>query len=93
MLLGGLPSASYWRYVNEGAPNLGRDMLERISLVLGITKGLQLLFVDDEAGRRWLRGANKGTPFDGKSPLDHAMQGSIVHLHETRAYLDTWHVS
>ncbi len=91
-LLGDLPSTTYCRYVSRGAPKLGRDLLERISLVLGIIKGLRLVFVDDEAGRCWLRGANTDPPFGGKSPLDYALQGSIAHLYGTRVSLDVWRV-
>ena len=89
-LLGDLAPATYYRYVSKGAHNLNRDTLERISLVLGITKALRLIFVDDEAGRRWFHAANADVPFDGRTPLAHMLQGSIAHLYAVRAYLDAW---
>ena len=91
-LLGEMASTTYYRYVGEGAPTLDRDVLERISLVLGITRGFRLILVDDEAGRRWFRGANADAPFDGRSPLQHMLQGSSAHLYAVRSYIDGWRV-
>ena len=89
-LLGDMASTTYYRYVGDGAPTLDRDVLERISLILGITRGLRLILVYDEAGRRWLRGANADAPFDGRSPLQHMLQGSIAHLYAVRSYIEGW---
>ncbi|MGL1287728.1 MbcA/ParS/Xre antitoxin family protein, partial [Vibrio parahaemolyticus] len=66
------------------------DVLERISLVLGIVKALRLLFASDEAGKRWLRAANTDAPFGGHSPLEHMLRGSIADLYAVRRYLDAW---
>jgi hypothetical protein len=92
-LLGDLPPATYHRYVAKGAPGLTRDTLERVSLVLGIVKGLRLIFAEDTAGLRWLRAPNTDAPFDGRSPADFMLQGSVAHLHTVRRYLDAWRES
>lgn len=89
-LLGDLPPATYHRYAAKGAPALGRDLLERISLVLGIVKALRLVFADDEVGRRWLRAANTDASFGGRSPAAFTLQGSVAHLYTVRRYLDAW---
>lgn len=89
-LLGDLPPSTYHRWVDKGAPSLSRDMLERLSLVLGITKGLRLLFARDEDGKRWLKAANTDAPFAGHSPLDHMLRGSIADLFAVRRDIDAW---
>lgn len=77
-----------WRTGSPGV--LTRDQLERISLVLGILKGLRLLFADDAAGLRWLRAGNRDLPFAGASPLSRMSNGGINDLYDVRRYLDAW---
>ncbi len=89
-LLGDLPAPTYYRWADKGAPVLARDILERISLVLGIVKGLRLLFTGDETGKRWLRATNDDMPFTGESPLARMLRGSIADLYEVRRYIDAW---
>jgi hypothetical protein len=89
-LLGNLPPSTYHRWVDKGAPALPRDVLERISLVLGIVKGLRLLFAADDGGKRWLRAPNKDVPFAGEAPLARMLRGSIADLYEVRRYIDGW---
>ena len=89
-LLGDLAPATYHRWATNGAPHLSRDLLERISLVLGIVKALMLLFASDDAGKRWLRAANTDAPFGGQGPLAHMLRGSIADLFAVRRYVDSW---
>jgi hypothetical protein len=89
-LLGDLAPATYHRWAANGAPAMPRDLLERISLVLGIAKALRLLFASDDAGRRWLKGANTDAPFGGHSPLERMLRGSISDLFAVRRYIDAW---
>ena len=89
-LLGALPRRTYHRWIAAGAGELGRDQLERISLVLGIFKALQILFPVAERRDAWLRAANADSPFGGRAPLAYMLQGSLQHLYETRRYLDAW---
>jgi hypothetical protein len=89
-VLGNLPAPSYYRWLAKGAPALTRDLLERISLVLGIIKGLRVLFANDEDGKRWLRAPNKDVPFAGEAPLNRMLRGSIADLYEVRRYIDGW---
>ncbi|MGD9537635.1 MAG: antitoxin Xre-like helix-turn-helix domain-containing protein [Alphaproteobacteria bacterium] len=89
-LLGGLPPSTYHRWAAKGSADLPRDLLERISLVLGIVKGLRLLFAADEAGKSWLRAANADAPFAGASPLQRMLRGSIADLYAVRRYIDAW---
>ena len=89
-LLGGISRQTYhnWRAASGAA--LGRDQLERISLVLGILKGLRLVFAEDRDGLRWLRAVNTDAPFRGSAPLALMTEGGIGDLYAVRRYLDAW---
>jgi hypothetical protein len=90
VLLGGIGESTYhkWKAGDIGTPS--RDQLERLSLLLGIYKGLRLLFSDDTTGVRWLKSGNVETDFGGQSPLDRMLRGSIEDLFSVRRYLDGW---
>ncbi len=90
VLLGGTPANTYHHWKSKGAPTLSHDTLERVSLVLGIWKGLRLLFVEDGAALRWLKAANTDLPFAGTSPLQTMLRGSIDDLYAVRRYIDGW---
>ena len=64
--------------------------MERISLVLGIHKGLKLLFADDASATRWFTGPNTDVPFGGLSPLGRMTRGGIDDLYGVRRYIDGW---
>ena len=87
-LLGNISETTYYRWRASGVRALSADHLERISLVLGIFKGLRLLFADDAMGLRWLRAPNRDVPFAGRSPLDTMLRGSIDNLFAVRRYID-----
>ncbi|MCC6890830.1 MAG: DUF2384 domain-containing protein [Hyphomicrobiales bacterium] len=89
-LLGDISRPTYHNWRSGKIGTLSRDQLERISLVLGIHKGLKLLFADDAGGMRWLKSPNRDLPFGGRSPLDRALQGSIDDLYAVRRYIDAW---
>ena len=89
-LLGDIHRQTYHKWKREGVKSLNRDQLERISLLLGIHKGLGLLFADHDSARRWFFSLNHDLPFGGISPFDHLLKGSINHLYEVRRYIDAW---
>ena len=90
VLLGAISRPTYhnWRKGKVGA--LSRDQIERISLLLGIHKGLRHLFADEASAMRWLTSANRDLPFAGHSPLQRALGGSIDDLFAVRRYIDAW---
>lgn len=90
LLLGGVASSTYHKWKAGSIGTLSYDQLERVSLILGIYKALKLLFADDTSGMRWLKGANTDVPFNGGSPLDRMLRGSIDDLYTVRRYLDGW---
>lgn len=89
-LLGEISPAAYHNWRNGKTGTLTRDQLERISLVLGIHKGLKLLFADEASATRWLTSPNRDLPFGGDSPLGRALRGSIDDLYAVRRYIDAW---
>jgi Protein of unknown function (DUF2384) len=90
VLMGEISKSTYHNWQGGKIGALKRDQLDRISLLLGIQKGLKLVFADDAAGIRWLKSANRDTPFGGTSPLDAAMSGGMLALFTVRRYLDAW---
>lgn len=87
-LLGDPPESTFykWKKQRDGAP--GRDVLERISHVLGIFKSLQILFPDPTRADAWLRRPNTAAPFGGRSALDRMLAGNVADLYVVRQYLD-----
>jgi hypothetical protein len=90
VLLGDISRQTYHNWQNGKVATLSRDQLERVSLLLGLHKGLKLLFVDDVAAQRWLKSANADVPFAGKTPLERALCGSVNDLFVVRRYVDAW---
>lgn len=89
-ILGGVSRQTYHNWKAGKVAVLTRDQLERISLVLGVLKGLRLVFAEDAHGVRWLRAANEDVTFRGRSPLELMIDGGIGGLHDVRRYLDAW---
>ena len=89
-VLGGISRQTYHNWKAGKVAVLTRDQLERISLVLGVLKGLRLVFAEDAHGIRWLKSANEDAIFRGGSPLELMSEGGIGGLHEVRRYLDAW---
>lgn len=89
-LLGDISRPTYHNWQRGKVGTLSRDQLERISLLLGIHKGLKLLFADEASAMRWFTSANRDLPFGGQSPLERTLHGSIDDLYAVRRYIDAW---
>ncbi|MGH7444801.1 MAG: MbcA/ParS/Xre antitoxin family protein [Longimicrobiales bacterium] len=87
-LLGSPGRSTYYKWKKEGADALPRDVLERLSYVLGIYKALQVLLPDERAADAWVRRPNSARPFGGRSALDRMLSGQVADLYEVRRYLD-----
>lgn len=90
ILLGDISRPTYHNWQAGRIGTLTRDQIERISLVLGIHKGLKLLFADEASAMRWFTSPNRDLPFGGRSPLERALGGSIDDLYAVRRYIDAW---
>jgi hypothetical protein len=76
-----------WKAAPQSA-RLGRDTLERLSLILGIYKALQILLPDPKAADTWIRRPNAAPPFGGHPAIDRLLAGNISDLVAVRQYLD-----
>lgn len=85
-ILGGLSSRTYARWKAGETGRIDRDLGTRLSLLMGIHKGLRYLFSDPERGYAWVKKPNRA--FDGRTPVDVMAQGQIFSLARVRSYLD-----
>lgn len=76
-----------WKQAPESA-RLGRDTLERLSLLLGIYKALQILLPQPAAADAWVKRPNSAPPFGGRRALDRMLAGNVSDLVAVRQYLD-----
>ncbi|WP_407671275.1 MbcA/ParS/Xre antitoxin family protein [Paraburkholderia phymatum] len=76
-----------WRQEPQTA-RLSRDTLERLSLLLGIYKALQILLPQPAAADAWVKRPNDAPPFGGRRALDRMLAGNISDLVAVRQYLD-----
>lgn len=82
-------SHSTWDRMKAGTweGTLSQDQLTRASALVGLFKGLHLLFADDMADR-WPQLANRAPVFDRRSPVEAMIEGGIPRMLETRLYID-----
>jgi uncharacterized protein (DUF2384 family) len=82
-------SESTWDRMKRGrrAETLSQDQFTRVSALVGIFKGLHLLFADEMADR-WPRLANKGPLFENTCPIETMVEGGIPQMLEVRRYID-----
>ncbi|HUD27760.1 MAG TPA: MbcA/ParS/Xre antitoxin family protein [Novosphingobium sp.] len=87
MRLLGLDSRSTFQSWKRGAvAAIPKDALERISYVLGIYKGLQILL--PRTADAWVRKPNAAPLFGGRSALDRMTSGNVADLYVVRQYID-----
>ncbi|MCE3238718.1 MAG: hypothetical protein K0R24_1699 [Gammaproteobacteria bacterium] len=90
ILMGDIPQSSYYNGIKKHVGRLTRDQKERISFLLGIYKALRILFIDSAQAMSWINRNNQLSPFNGRTPKDYMLQGSILHLAAVRCFLDFW---
>ena len=88
VLLGNPPESTFFKWKKDEDGNLSRDVLERISYVLGIYKALQILFPDPVRADAWVRQPNAAPLFAGGRALDRMLGGNVSDLYVVRRYLD-----
>lgn len=87
MRLLGLDSRSTFQNWKRGTVSVvPKDALERISYVMGIYKGLQILL--PRTADEWVRKPNKARLFGGRSALERMMSGNVADLYVVRQYVD-----
>ncbi|ANW00532.1 DUF2384 domain-containing protein [Bradyrhizobium icense] len=87
-LLGDVSERTWFRMKKgEWSGTLSQDTLTRISALIGIFKGLRLLF-SEPLSDEWVRLHNKGRPYGGRRPLDTMIEGGIPKMLEVRRHID-----
>ncbi len=83
-------SGSTWDRIKrdgwEGS-TLNQDQLTRVSALVGIFKGLHLLFAGGMADA-WPKLSNTGPLFARRTPIEAMIDGGIPHMIEVRRYID-----
>jgi len=88
-LLGTPPESTFYKWKAERtARRLGRDVLDRISYLLGIYKALNILLPSRRAADEWVKKPNAAPLFPGQSALERMLGGGLVDLADVRRYLD-----
>jgi hypothetical protein len=87
-LLGEPSERTFYRWRAGKVAGLPKDTLERISVMLGIYKAINILLPVRERASAWMKRPNKA--FGGASALDVMSQGRVDDLYQVRRYLDAW---
>ena len=87
-LLGWPPESTFYKYKAGQATTLSYDMLVRISLVLGIYKGLHVLYPEAALADGWVRLPNTNPLFGGRPALTLMIEGGMDGLYQVRRLLD-----
>jgi hypothetical protein len=87
-LLGWPPESTFYKYKAGNVALLSYDMLERISLILGIYKDLHILYPDAGLADRWVKLPNSNSLFGGRPALAFLKDGGMDALFQVRRLLD-----
>ena len=87
-LLGGPSARTFYRWRAGKVSGLPKDTLERISVLLGIYKAINILLPVRERAAAWVKRPNKA--FEGESALEVMLHGRVDNLYQVRRYLDAW---
>lgn len=88
ILLGGPPPSTFFQWKKQRNGALTRDVVERISHVIGIYKALAILFPQTDRADDWIRRPNTAPLFAGRCALDRMLSGNVSDLFVVRSYLD-----
>jgi hypothetical protein len=82
-------SQSTWERMRGGTwrQSLSQDQLMRVSALVGVFKGLHLLFADDMADR-WVRLRNAGPLFVNRTPIEAMREDGIPGMLDIRRHVD-----
>ena len=87
MRLLGLVSRSTFQSWKRGAvAAVPKDTMERISYILGIYKGLQILLPN--TADQWILNLKKAGIFGGRSAIERMASGNVADLNVVRQYID-----
>ena len=83
----GVSESTLDRMKRGSRPTLSQDQLTRVSALVGVYKGLHLLFANETADE-WARRPNSGPLFERDTPIQAMIEGGIPRMLEVRRYVD-----
>jgi Protein of unknown function (DUF2384) len=87
-LLGSPASSTFFKWKKQQSGAIPRDVMERISYVLGIYKALRILLPEASHADIWIHAPNAAPLFGGQSALQRMLGGNVSDLYAVRSYLD-----
>jgi hypothetical protein len=87
-LLGWPASSTFHKYKSGDYGTLSVDMLTRLSLVISIYSGLQVLYPEATFADAWVRTPNSHALFGGRPALTLMIEGGIDGLYKVRRLID-----
>lgn len=89
-ILGEMPRSTMHKGIKHQDVRVSRDVRDRVSLLLGIYKGLRILFQDSRQATTWIDRENSLPPFNGRRPRELMTSGSFLTLASVRKFVDYW---
>jgi Protein of unknown function (DUF2384) len=86
-LLGGVTNGPYYQMKRDPDRLLDADRLTRVSLLVGIFRGLQVLH-SERLADRWVQLPNTNRIFGGATPLDYMARGGLPAIETVRRLVD-----
>lgn len=87
LLLGGMPSSTFYVWKKSVPAVIDVDRLTRLSYLVGIYKALHILY-DGDLAKRWISLPNTNELFAGETPLNYMLRGGLVAMDNVRQLLD-----
>ena len=88
VLLGEPARSTFFRWKAGDVGQVSRDLLERLSYLVGIYKALQILLPQGDHANAYLSRPNTAPLFAGRTPLEVMLGGQVADLYRVREYLD-----
>lgn len=88
VLLGDPSRTTFFRWKAGEVAQVSRDLLERLSYLVGIYKALQILLPQGDHANAYLKRPNTAPLFAGRTPLQVMLGGQVADLFQVREYLD-----
>ena len=75
---------------NPESAKVSPDLLERMSYLLNIHKGLRILFSNDDSVYNWINKPNEHPYFAGASAMDVMKKGKVIDLYNVAARINAF---
>src|SRR5271156_1981212 len=87
-LLGGMSNGAFYELKRKARGTMVQDRLTRISILVGIFKGLNFLY-SKKLADRWIQLPNENPMFEGETPLTYLIKGGLPAMLRVRQLVDS----